>query len=118
MEKINKNPEKIRKTALAHTGMKRTDDAKHNMSIARTQFLERIGGAQNKGMKMYYNPEDRTQTIQCLPEQAPTGWVKGNPKKKGKRPYINNNQEIKWFVPTDVDLSVWHEWNANKDTRI
>ena len=115
--KINKNPDKIRKTAMTHTGMKRTDEAKMHMSAARKTFLHSIGGAQNKGMKMYYNPNDTNQTIQCMPENAPIGWVPGNPKKKGKRPYINNN-EIKWLNPKDVDLSVWQPWNANKDTRI
>ena len=118
VNKINKNPEKIRKTALTHTGMKRSGDARKRMSDARSQFLVKNGGAQNKGMKMYYNPENINETIQCLPELAPLGWINGNPKKKGKRPYINNNQEIKWFIPAEVDLSIWSEWNANRDTRL
>lgn len=118
VDKINRNPEKIRKTALAHTGMKRSDNAKRLMSDTRKQFLADIGGAQNKGMKMYYNPENHNETIQCLPEYAPLGWINGNPKKKGKRPYINDTQEIKWWHPADVDTNIWHEWNANKDTRV
>lgn len=118
VDKINRNPEKIRKTALAHTGMKRSDDAKNKMSATRKQFLSTIGGAQNKGMKMYYNPNNHMETTQCLPEQAPLGWINGNPKKKGKKPYINANQEIKWWYPSDVDVTVWREWNANKDNRI
>lgn len=36
-EKINKNPEKIRKTAEAHTGMTRSPEAKKNMSIAQQE---------------------------------------------------------------------------------
>lgn len=40
MSKINKNPEKIRKAAEAHTGMKRSDENKENMSAARIKVLE------------------------------------------------------------------------------
>lgn len=39
MMKINTNPEKIRKTAEKHTGMKRTEENKANMSDARNKVL-------------------------------------------------------------------------------
>lgn len=40
MMKINTNPEKIRKTAEKHTGMKRTEENKANMSDARNNLLQ------------------------------------------------------------------------------
>lgn len=39
-DKINRNPEKIRKTAESHTGMKRTEEAKENMRIAHIRKRE------------------------------------------------------------------------------
>lgn len=51
MLKINKNPEKIRKMAEKHRGMKRTDDAKKNISSAR---FGKGKGPRNSEFKGYY----------------------------------------------------------------
>lgn len=117
VNKTNKNPDKIRKTALAHTGMKRSDEAKHNMSIARKQTLDKNGGALNKGMKMFYDPCNLTSTVLCLPRNAPVGWVNGNPRSRGKHSYQNViTNEIKWF-PKGTILQDWVLWNSNVQGR-
>jgi len=93
--KINKNPEKIRKTALAHTGMKRSAETKAKISAAKAkQNLDR-GGAINKGMKLFYNPNNVKERIQCNVEVCPVGWVSGNPLRK----HINaETGEVKKFL--------------------
>lgn len=111
--KINQNPVKIKKTADAHRGMKRSIEAKEHMSVARRDLLSKNGGALNKGMKLFYDPSDVDSNIQCHPQDAPTGWVQGNPKKKGNRPYVNSSGLVKWFNPSLVDTSVWMKWNPN-----
>lgn len=71
-DKINKNPEKIRKTAEKHTGMKRTDEAKKNMSNAK-----KGKSPNNKGKKYYYNPANPLEKILCFESEAPQGWING-----------------------------------------
>jgi hypothetical protein len=60
-DKINKNPEKIRKTAEKHLGMKRSAEAKKNMSIAQKKRCA-LNGPWNKGSKRingrYIHPTD------------------------------------------------------------
>ena len=60
-DKINKNPEKIRKTAEKHRGMKRSEQAKKNMSIAQKKRCA-ANGPWNKGSKKingkYIHPKD------------------------------------------------------------
>ena len=76
VEKINNNPEKIRKTAEKHRGMKRSEEAKLNMSLSKK-------GKQsvNIGKKYYYNPENPTETKLCFETDAPKGWINGFSKK-------------------------------------
>jgi hypothetical protein len=50
-DKINKNPEKIRKTAEKHRGMKRSPETKQKMREAALRRIERQGGPWNKGLK-------------------------------------------------------------------
>ena len=50
VKKINNNPEKIRKTAEKHRGMKRSDESKLKMSLAK-----KGKPPNNKGMKWCYN---------------------------------------------------------------
>lgn len=76
VEKINKNPEKIRKTADKHLGMKRSDLAKAKMSLAK-----KGKPAFNKGKKYFYNPLNPEEKILCFQEEAPEGWVNGIYKK-------------------------------------
>ena len=72
IDKINKNPEKIRKTAEKHRGMKRSDEAKTNMSLAQ------------KGKMYIHNPT--TLELKRIPntEPIPDGWVKGGLTKEMK----------------------------------
>lgn len=116
VERINKNPEKIRKTAEKHLGMKRSKESKQRMSKKRIEILKTKGGALNKGMKMFYNPLNTTEKIQCFPINAPVGWINGNPAKKGKIPYKNViTNKIKWFIKNDNTLTDnWIIWNPNK----
>lgn len=85
--KINKNPEKIRKTAEKHRGMKRSEEAKNNISQAQKDLYERGYVNSLKGKKCYYNPE--TEEIGYFKEdEYPVGWLKGNPSTK-KKVYYN-----------------------------
>lgn len=60
VDKINKNPEKIRKTAEKHKGMKRSDDAKMKMSESKQKFIEKNGTEfLGKGCKYIHNIETR-----------------------------------------------------------
>ena len=79
--KVNKNLDKIRKTAEKHKGMKRPESTKEKLKEAWKIRLIRQGGAANKGMKIYHNPNNISERIQCLPEKCPIGWIKGNPRK-------------------------------------
>jgi hypothetical protein len=77
--KINKNPEKIRKTAEKHRGMKRSAETKAKQSARRLATIKKHGGAFNKNQKLYYDPSNpKDNHIQCLPENKPEGWVSGH----------------------------------------
>jgi len=56
-EKINRNPEKIRKTAEKHRGMKRTEATCKNISDKRKEFFANGGIVPTKGKKKYLNLE-------------------------------------------------------------
>jgi hypothetical protein len=66
----NKDPEKIKKTATAHRGMKRSEEAKSNMSKARAGCV-----AKNKGKKFFTNPNDITQRGYFVIGEQPHDWV-------------------------------------------
>jgi hypothetical protein len=70
-DKINKNPEKIKKTAAKHRGMKRSIKAKKNMSLAKKGKVPH-----NKGKKYYYNPIT-LEKILCYPNEKPKGFQNG-----------------------------------------
>jgi hypothetical protein len=76
-DKINKNREKIQKTADIHRGMKRSDEAKKKMSDAKKGKVPH-----NIGKKYYYNPDNPSDKVLCLPDSAPTGWINGIYKKR------------------------------------
>jgi group I intron endonuclease len=119
VERTNKNPEKIRKTAEAHRGMKRSEEAKRNMSIARKKILLEQGGPYNAGFKTYHNPNNIQEVVRCAPVDCPLGWVAGDPSKRGKRLYINTKTQIKkWWIPDQVDGDDWVEWNNRRDGRL
>ena len=72
MDKINKNPEKIRKSAEKHIGMKRTELTKKNIS-------ESLKGKQsvNKGKIFIFNLETNERKTISKFENIPTGWNRG-----------------------------------------
>jgi hypothetical protein len=74
-DKINKNPEKIRKTAEKHRGKKRPEKTKKLISESKKLLIAKNGGALNKGKRMFANPDDLSERLQCKPEDAPGGWV-------------------------------------------
>lgn len=77
VDKINRNPEKIRKTAEKHRGMKRSTEARMKMSISAKKR-----GPTNKGKVYCYDPNSK-QTRMCLLEEIPKGWIRGfRPKEK------------------------------------
>ena len=77
VDKINRNPEKIRKTAEKHRGMKRSTEARMKMSISAKKR-----GPANKGKVYCYDPNSK-QTRVCLLEEIPKGWIRGfRPKEK------------------------------------
>lgn len=75
-DKVNKNPEKIKKTAEKHRGMKRSEEAKINMSEAK-----KGKSPHNKGKKYFYNSLNPDEKILCEPHNAPEGWINGIYKK-------------------------------------
>jgi hypothetical protein len=73
VDKVNRNPEKIRKTAETHRGMKRSEQARKNISDSK-----KGKPARNKGEVWYFDPINKIN-ISILPgEIAPKGWIKGS----------------------------------------
>lgn len=72
MLKINKNPEKIRKTAEKHRGMKRSEETKQKMSEAK-----KGKPASNKGKILIHNVETKKRTYIVKDTPIPSGWDKG-----------------------------------------
>ncbi len=98
--KINKNPEKIKKTAEKHRGMTRSDESKRKMS--ESSWIRRFG-ARNKDTKIYHNNELRILKEFSENDIIPDGWVLGT----GKKCYNNINTGInKQLFPWEVT----NEW--------
>jgi hypothetical protein len=74
MLKINKNPEKIRKTAAKHTGMKRSPEARANMKASqRNRTWNPI-----KGKTAAYDPKTKIVKFFFNIIDIPKDWIKGN----------------------------------------
>jgi hypothetical protein len=84
--KTNKDPEKIRKMAEKHIGMKRSEESKEKMSASAKSRIEKTG-IYNKGKFQYFDPLNPDNIVICVKEEAPVGWVKGNPKARNKIVY-------------------------------
>jgi hypothetical protein len=76
IDKVNKNPEKIRKTAETHTGMKRSEEAKQNMKEAQKKRFENEPVA-NKGKVWIHNPLTKERRYAEKDEQLPKGFQYG-----------------------------------------
>ena len=102
-DSINKNPEKIKKTALKNTGSKRTDEQKLNISNAKKKYFAEHGNSR-KGLLHFFNPMNPTETIKCLPEDVPENWTRGKPYKQYHSPckqfhgaYIPGTEPENWI---------------------
>jgi hypothetical protein len=71
INKINKNPAKIAKTAAKHKGMKRSEISRTKMSMA-----AKGRKPHNKGKKYYYNPITK-EKILCFEKDVPGGFING-----------------------------------------
>lgn len=97
--KINKNPEKIRKTAEKHRGSKRSEETCKRISDAVKSRYDNGGSSSIKGRVCYHDPE--TEEIKFIPkhQSPPDGWIKGNPRTKKKVYYDPTTLECKRFKP-------------------
>ena len=100
---VNKNPEKIRKTALKNTGSKRTDEQKSNISKARKKYFEE-NECKLKGKLRFHNPLNPREIILCFQDEAPLNWIRGNPYKQYHSPcnkfhgsYIPGTEPVNWI---------------------
>jgi len=84
IRKINNNPEKIRKTAEKHIGMKRSEESKRKMSLAKKDYIpwnKGIKGSMTLGKKWFYNPTNK-KSIMCAGNCVPEGFILGRSKLK------------------------------------
>jgi hypothetical protein len=77
MLKINKNPEKIRKTVEKHRGMKRSEETKRRISEAK-----RGTPASNKGKIFIHNIKTKERKYIDKDASIPEGWARGLEKRK------------------------------------
>lgn len=96
MNKINKNPNKIKKMADSHRGMVRTEEAKRNMSNALLkkhaddeEFSKRISGVGKKYMFNTETGEIKRINRDCI---IPEGWKIGSGPKRKKESYKDLNK--------------------------
>lgn len=94
--KINKNPEKIRKSAETHTGMKRSEEAVKNISKAQKLRYENGAESSIKNRKCYYDPIS-LKIGYFKEDEQPKDWLKGNPNTKKKCYYCPETLECKRF---------------------
>ena len=81
-DKVNKNPEKIRKTAEKHRGMKRSEEAKKNMSDGLRNFYA-SHDVPNKGKVWIHNPATHEKKYVEKSCSLPDGWQYGMGKRRG-----------------------------------
>lgn len=99
INKINKNPEKIKKTAEWHRGKIRPESTKNKLKEHHINRIKKNGGAQNRGLIVCYNPITLEQQ-QCSRNNIPVGFIQGNYKNRGKKSFYNpdNLNEVKRFL--------------------
>ena len=84
MMKINKNPEKIKKMADKHRGMKRSEEAKRNISIATKELHAKFPDLCGRGCIYIHKPETKEIKRSNKNEPIPDGWLRGSGMKKNK----------------------------------
>lgn len=85
MLKINKNPEKIKKMAEKHRGMKRSEEGKKNISIAAKENHAKNPNLCGKGCIYIYDPVSGESKRFNKIEKIPCGWVRGTGPRKLKK---------------------------------
>ena len=80
-DKVNKNPEKIRKTAEKHRGMKRSAEARKNMSDGLKEFYS-THAVSNKGKIWIHNSSTNEKKYVDRSEVIPEGWELGMGRRK------------------------------------
>jgi hypothetical protein len=85
MLKINKNPEKIKKMAEKHKGMKRSEECKKNISIAAKENHAKNPNLCGKGCIYIYNPMSGESKRFNKIEKIPCGWMHGTGPRKLKK---------------------------------
>jgi hypothetical protein len=120
MLKINTNPEKIRKTAEKHRGMKRSEETRRRQSAKKRAYLEGIGGSPlNKGKIHFHDPSTGKSIQISKDDNPPEGWVRGTGKKVVDRGrWYNNGKEVRAFKESESIPEGWvlgRIKNANPD---
>lgn len=110
VNKINRNPEKIRKTAEKHRGMKRSDTTKENMSISKKKFIEE-NGTEYLGKGMIYITDGQVSVRHDPTMPIPLGWLKGMPKRSI---FVNNGTEEKRHKVVNPIPTGWIEGKIQK----
>ncbi len=98
---LNKDSEKIRKTAEKNTGSKRTEESRLKMSLARKALIDR-GGGDLVGNGWIYANDPLTGVIKRFKskDEIPDGWLHGNPRISSKGTVMyNNGLVVKKFKP-------------------
>jgi group I intron endonuclease len=85
MLKINKNPEKIKKMAETHRGMKRSEEGKKNISIAAKKNHAKNPNLCGKGCIYIYNTLNGESRRFDKNEKIPHGWLQGTGPRKLKK---------------------------------
>jgi hypothetical protein len=106
----NKNPDKIAKTAAKHRGMKRSDEAKQNMSNA---LLEAYANGAKPSIlgRCAYNNELTKETKYFTKDEQPDGWIKGNGLIIGKLSYLDPINKITKRFLKDQQPEGWVKGN-------
>lgn len=110
LKKINSNPEKIKKTAEKHTGMKRSDQTRKNISDSL-----RGKPSPNKGKRLIVNNTTQEKIFISVKNLIPEGWsiaTLGGKKNLGKKSYTNG-EKYKMFVPGEEPIG-WIKCGASK----
>jgi hypothetical protein len=115
MLKINKNPEKIRKMAEKHRGMKRSEEACRNIS---NSLLGKPSHAKGRTMAFDPDAEDRKTRYFDSPEQVPEGWVVGNANRgKGRGKLYTNGTGYRVFPEDSIIPEGWVRGAPSKNKK-
>lgn len=115
-DKINKNPEKIAKTAAKHKGMKRTKKTCKNISNAKKMYYEK-NVVFNKNCIFIHNIKTGERKYISKNDIIPNGWEIGigSTCAKGKKWYMNPNDfsQTKNFSENEQIPDGWIPGNGN-----